>query len=107
VLGKSRYTTCPVGEVRVNVKATPKAGRLVRIGNYQKDQLMLLNSSSPVTVSLSKESTKGADILDDYIILDAKTCQRGDVISLTVIVEEVESDYVAESRGHSILVLLT
>jgi hypothetical protein len=107
VLGKSRYTTCPVGEVRVNVKAAPKAGRLVRIGNYQKDQLMLLNSSSPVAVSLSKESTKGADILDDYIILDAKACQRGDVISLTVIVEEVESDYVTESRGHSILVLLT
>ena len=107
VLGKSRYTTCPVGEVRVNVKATPKPGRLVRIGNYHKDELMLLNSSSPVSVSLSKESTKGADILDDYIILDAKGCQRGDVISLTVVVEEVESDYVTESRGYSTLVLLT
>jgi hypothetical protein len=107
VLGKSRYTTCPVGEVRVNVKAMPKPGRLVRIGNYHKDELMLLNSSSPVSVSLSKESTKGADILDDYIILDAKGCQGGDIISLTVVVEEVESDYVTESRGYSTLVLLT
>lgn len=104
----SRYAMHPVGEVRVNVRAVPKKdGRLVRFGNYQKDQLLLINSSGPVEFALSKESMKGADILDDYIILNAKKCQKYDVISLTTVVEEIDGDYVAESRGYSTLILLT
>jgi hypothetical protein len=102
----SRYATHPVGEVRMNVKATPRPGRLARIGNYHKDQLLLINSSSPVNFSISKESMKGADILDDYIIVDAKNCQKYDVISVTAVVEEVEGDYVTESRGYSSIILL-
>ena len=30
VLGKSRYTTHPIGDVRINVKAMPRPGRRVR-----------------------------------------------------------------------------
>ncbi|MEO9295475.1 MAG: hypothetical protein ABI347_07745 [Nitrososphaera sp.] len=103
----SRYTMAPVGEVRVNLKAMPRPGRVVRVGNYQKDQLLLLNASSPVGISVSKESTRGADILDDYIVIDAKSCNKHDVISMTVVVEEINGDYVAESRGYSTLILLT
>jgi hypothetical protein len=102
----SHYMVHPVGEVRMNVKATPRPGRLARVGNYQKDQLLLVSSSSPVNFSLSKESMKGADILDDYIIIDAKGCQKHDLISLTAVVEEVEGDYVTESRGYSTIILL-
>jgi hypothetical protein len=101
-----RFTTNPVGEVGVNIKATPRPGRLARIGNYQKDQLLLINSSSPVRFSISKESIKGADILDDYIIIDANNCQSRDLISLTPVVEEVEGDYVTESRGYTTIILL-
>jgi hypothetical protein len=101
-----RYITHPVGEIRMNAKATPRSGRLARIGNYQKDQLLLVSSSSPVSFSLSKESMKGADILDDYIIIDARNCQKYDIISVTAVVEEVESDYVTESRGYSTIILL-
>lgn len=103
----SRYTTHQLGDVRLNLKAVPRPGRLARVGNYHKDQLLLINSSSPVNFTLSKESMSGADLLDDYIIIDAKNCQRYDVISLTVVVEEVEKDYVTESRGYSTLILLT
>ena len=102
-----RFTTHPVGEVRVNIKATPRPGRLARIGNYQKNQLLLINSSSPVSFSISKESMKGADILDDYIIIDANNCQSHDLISLTFVVEEVEKEeYVTESRGYTTIILL-
>jgi hypothetical protein len=102
-----RFTTHPVGEVRVNIRATPRPGRLARIGNYQKNQLLLMNSSSPVSFSISKESMKGADILDDYIIIDANNCQSHDLISLTSVVEEVEKgEYVAESRGYTTIILL-
>ena len=101
-----RFTTHAVGEVRINIKATPRAGRLVRIGNYQKNQLLLINSSSPVKFSVSEESMKGADILDDYIIVDANNCYSHDLISVTSVVEEVEGDYVTESRGYTTLILL-
>jgi hypothetical protein len=102
-----RFTTHPIGEVRVNIKATPRPGRLARIGSYQKNQLLLINSSSPVSFSISKESMKGADILDDYIIIDANNCQSHDLISLTSVVEEVEKgEYVTESRGYTTIILL-
>jgi hypothetical protein len=101
-----RFTIHPMGEVRINVKATPRSGRLARIGNYQKDQLLLISSSSPVQFSVSKESMKAADVLDDYIIIDAKKCHRHDLISLTPVVEEVDGDYVTESRGYTTIILL-
>ncbi|MEW5840017.1 hypothetical protein [Nitrososphaera sp.] len=105
--GTSRYTMHPVGEVKVNLKAMPRQGRLTRLGSYQKEQVLLLNSSGPVQVALSKESMKAADLLDDYIILDARNCQKYDVISLTAVAEEIEGDYVTESRGYSTLIMLT
>ena len=103
----SRYVTHPAGEmIRMNVKATPRPGRLARIGNYQKDQLLLVGASSPVNFALSKESMKEVDILDDYIMIDARNCLKSDVISVTAVVEEVESGYVTESRGYSSIILL-
>ena len=102
-----RYTMESVGQVKLNVKATPRDGRLARVGNYQKDQLLLISSSSPVNFNFSSESLKGADILDDYLVIDASHCQRNDLISVTVIVEEMDQDYPTERRGYSTLILLT
>jgi hypothetical protein len=102
-----RYTTHLVGQVMLNVKATPREARLARMGNYDKDRLLLINSSSPVNFKVSKESFKGADILDDYFVIDASHCQRNDLISVTVIVEEFDQDHVTERRGYSTLILLT
>lgn len=102
----THYITHPVGEIKMNIRAMPRPGRLARVGKYQKDQLLLVSASSPVNFSLSMESMKGADVLDDYIIVDAKNCQERDLISLTAVVEEVEGDYVAESRGYSTIILL-
>jgi hypothetical protein len=106
VNGTEHYATHPVGQIRMNIKATPRPGMMVRIGNYHKDQLLLINSSSPVEYFVSKESMKGADILDDYIIIDAASARKGDLISVTAVVEEVEGDHVAESRGYSTIILL-
>ena len=107
VNGSGGYTSIPLGEIRMNIRATPRPSRIARLGNYQKDQLLLVSSSSPVEYSVSKESLKGGDILDDYIIIGAKNCQSRDIISITAVVEEVEGDHVVESRGRSTLILLT
>jgi hypothetical protein len=103
----TRYTIHPVGEVKVNVKATPREGRLVRIGNYQKNQLLLINSSSSVNFSVSLESLNSIDILNDYIVIDAKNCQTNDLISTTIIVEESNGNSVTESRGYTNLILVS
>jgi hypothetical protein len=101
-----RYTSHPIGEVQLNVRATPRDGRLARIGNYSKDQLLLINSSSQVNFTVSPESLKGVDILSDYVIIDAKNCRKCDVISVTVLAEEVSENSVMESRGYTTLILL-
>lgn len=102
-----RFTIHPVGEIEINIKATPRPGRQVRIGKYQKDQLLLMNSSSPVEYSVSNESMKGADILNDYIIINANGCHKHDLISLTSVVEETEDERVTESRGYTTIILLS
>ena len=103
----TRYTIHPVGEVKVNVRATPREGRLVRIGNYQKNQLLLINSSSSVNFSVSLESLNSIDILNDYVVIDAKNCQTNDLISTTIIVEESNGNSVTESRGYTNLILVS
>jgi hypothetical protein len=103
----TRYTIHPIDEVvKINVRAIPRDGRLARIGNYYKDQLLLINSSSPVNFVVSPESLKSVDILNDYIIIDAKNCRKYDLISVTIVVEEVDGNFVTESRGYSTLILL-
>ena len=103
----TRYTIHQVGEVKINVRATPREGRLVRIGNYQKNQLLLINSISSVNFSVSLESLNSIDILNDYVVIDAKNCQTYDLISTTIIVEESNGNSVTESRGYTNLILLS
>jgi hypothetical protein len=104
----ARYTYNPVGKLKVNVKATPNTGRLARIGNYHKEQLFLINSSCQVDFIINEDSIRQAvDILDDYIIFDATYCKKNDVISFTIVVEELSTNgSVAERRGYSTIVLL-
>jgi hypothetical protein len=102
-----RYTMHSVGQVKLNVMATPREAKLARIGNYHKDQLLLISSSSPVNLNFSNESLKAADIVDDYFIIDASHCRRNDLISVTVVVEEMDEDNASERRGYSTLILLT
>jgi hypothetical protein len=103
-----RYTYHPVGNIKVNVKATPNvAGRLARIGNYHKDQLFLINSScQAVDFMVSEDTMRAVDVLDDYIIFDATHCQINDLISFTIVVEEISNGSVYERRGYSTILLL-
>ena len=103
----SRYTIHPIGEVQLNVIVNPRNGRLARIGNYGKDQLFLINSSSQINFRVSQESLCGVDLLSDYIVIDAKNCLKHDVISITILAEEVNENSVMESRGYTTLILLS
>lgn len=101
-----RYTVHEGGLVRAKVRAMPREGKLVRISNYQRNELLLLNSSSIVSYQFSEASRTAADVLNDYIVIDASRCQKHDLISVTITVEEVYNNYAIEKRGYSTLILI-
>lgn len=102
-----RYTWHPIGRIKVNIKAIPREGKLIRLGKYQRDQLLLINSTSTLNYSISQESLKCADFLNDYVVIDASGSKKYDLISITIVTEETEGDHTTESRGNSTLILLT
>ena len=101
-----RYSKHSQGTVALRINAIPQEGRLVRLGKYSKNELFLISSSSPVSHTVSEESMNTVDILDDYITLDASSCEKGSIVSITIIVEEVRDDYVSESRGYSTVIMI-
>ncbi|HEX5892245.1 MAG TPA: hypothetical protein VFY41_05230, partial [Nitrososphaeraceae archaeon] len=101
-----RYTWHPIGRIKINIKAVPREGKLIRLGNYQRDQLLLINSISTLNYSISQESLKCADFLNDYVVIDASGSKKYDLISITIVTEETEGDHTTESRGNSTLILL-
>jgi hypothetical protein len=101
-----RYTQHEVGTIPLRVNAIPQEGRMIRLGKYSKSELFLISSSSPVSYTVSNESMKTVDILDDYIMIDASKCEKGSIISVTLIVEEVKDDHVTESRGYSTVIMI-
>jgi uncharacterized protein YeeX (DUF496 family) len=106
VNAEKRYVNHSIGTIPLRVNAIPQEGRMIRVGNYSKSELFLIASSSPISYTVSKESMNTVDILDDYITLDASKCERGNIISITIIVEEIKDDYVSESRGYSTVIMI-
>lgn len=101
---EKRYVKHSIGTIPLRVNAIPQEGRMIRMGNYSKNELFLIASSSPLSYTVSKESMNTVDILDDYITVDASKSEKGDIISITIIVEEIKDDYVSESRGYSTVI---
>jgi hypothetical protein len=95
-----------VNQLEINVKATPNPGKQARIGYYHKDQLFLMNSSCQVDFIASQDSLRAVDVLDDYIIFDTTHCQEDDLISFTIVVEELSNSLVVERRGYFTIVML-
>ena len=93
-------------KIALTVTAVPRQGRTIRIGNYQKGQVFLISSENEVKYAASNESFAGADILKDMIVLDSTLCKSGDLVSITVVVEEIQDSYVTEKRGYTTLILL-
>jgi hypothetical protein len=103
---EKRYVRHSIGTIPLRVNAIPQEGRMIRVGNYSKSDLFLIASSSPISYTVSRESMNTVDILDDYIALDASKCERGNIISITIVVEEIKDDYVSESRGYSTVIMI-
>jgi uncharacterized protein YeeX (DUF496 family) len=103
---EKRYVKHSIGTIPLRVNAIPQEGRMIKVGNYSKSELFLIASSSPISYTVSKESMNTVDILDDYITLDASKSEKGNIISITIVVEEIKDDYVSESRGYSTVIMI-
>lgn len=100
----TRYCTHQSGQVKLRVKASPRQDRKVRIGYFEKDNILQVNSSCNTNFTVSQQSLYGGDILDDYIIIDSNSCKSNDIFSITAFVEETKDDYVMERRGFTSLI---
>jgi hypothetical protein len=99
-----RYTYHEIGKINVNLKAIPRLENQIRLGKYDDINSLLINSSSTVNYTISKNSFELVDVLDDFIVIDATKCSDKDVISFTTIVEECKNDFVSEKRGYSTII---
>ncbi len=103
----TKYIFHKIGKIKFNIKAIPTKGRSIQIGKYDKENIILFNSNNnKATYSITDESFKPADILDDYFIIDASDCNVEDIISFTVVVEEIKNNAVMERRGVSTIALI-
>jgi hypothetical protein len=94
-------------KIALTVTAVPRQGRMIRIGQYQKGQVFLISSENEVRYTASNESFIGGDILKDMVVLETTHCNSGDLVSITVVVEEIQDSYVTEKRGYTTLILLS
>src|SRR5688500_11199401 len=104
VNSEKRYAKHNQGRIALRVKAIPQEGRTIRLRKYNQNQLFLISSSARVLPCVSEERMIAVDVLDDYVTLDASTCDKGSIISITMIAEEVRDGYVSESRGYSTII---
>jgi hypothetical protein len=56
---------------------------------------------------VSEDIARAVDVLDDFVILDATQCQKNDLISFTIVVEEISNESVLERRGYSTIAMLS
>jgi len=104
--GLKRYLVHLAELVRLKITAIPDESKTVRIGMFDKESLFQISSNTQVRFNVSKESLKNSDILDDYVTLDVSPYSKGDIVSITVIVEELTDQYVSERRGYTSLILI-
>ena len=91
--------------IKLNLRSYPRNNRQVRICNYDKDNVFLLESSNQIEINYSNKSFESSDLLDEFIILKPVKFDTEDTISITVKVEELEGNIVKESRGFTSLVI--
>ena len=104
VNNKSSYTETTAGIIDVNVKASGRNGRKMKLGFHFKDDRFRIESTCDAYLDESNLPTQAFDLMDIHLKLYAEKAKQRDVISFTVTVSEVENDVEVERRGHTTIV---
>jgi hypothetical protein len=106
VNNNSRYIIHDKKPIKISIKAFPRAGRKIRLCDYDKNQIFLTGSSNPLEFNYSDTSFEPSDMLDDFILVKPKILDQADVVSITIKTEEIENDSIMESRGYTSLIII-
>ena len=103
---KSSYTETKPGIIDVNVKATGREGRKMKLGFHFKSDRFRIESTCDAYLDESDLPTSEFEMLDLNLKLHAENAKPRDVISFTVTVSEVENGVEIDRRGNSTIVHL-
>jgi hypothetical protein len=102
---QKRYVLHERKPIKLNLKSFPRHNRQVRICNYDKQNVFLLESSGKVELNYSDKSFESTDLLDEFIIIKPENFDTQEAISITIKIEEIENNVVKESRGFTTLIV--
>jgi len=102
----SRYIIHDKRFIKISLQAYPREGRQIRLCNYDKSQIFLINSNNPIDFNYTSTSFESSDLLDDFILIKPKKFDSLDVISITIKAEEVENNISVDSRGYTTLIVV-
>lgn len=106
VHNSNRYIIHEKKPIKLNIKSYPRQNRQVRITNYDKNCVFLLESSNKIELNYSENIFDSTDFLNEYILIKPSNFSNGeDALSITIKIEELENAVVMESRGYTTLVI--
>jgi len=103
---KSSYTETNPGIIDVNVKASPREGRKMKLGFHFKSDRFRIESTCDAYMDETNLPSEEFEMMDIHLKLHAENAKQRDVISFTVTVSEVENDVEIDRRGVSTIVHL-
>jgi hypothetical protein len=106
VNNNSRYIIHDKKFIKLSLQAYPREGRQIRLCDYDKAQIFLINSSNSIDFNYTSTSFESSDLLDDFILIKPKKFDLIDVISITIKAEEVENNISIDSRGYTSLIVI-
>ncbi len=104
VNGKSSYTEAQPGVIDVNVKASGRKGRKMKLGLHFKDSRFRIESTCNAYLEENNLPNEEFDFMDIHLRMHAENAHQRDVISFTVTVSEFENDVEIDRRGLSTIV---
>lgn len=104
VNNSASYTETKPGVIDVNVKASGREGRKVRLGFHFKDDRFRIESTCDAYLDETNLPLQDFDLMDIHLQLHAENAKQRDVISFTVTIYEIENDIETEKRGLSTII---
>ena len=106
VNGRASYTEASPGIIDVNVKASGRENRKMKLGFHFKDDRFRIESTCDAYLDENNLPDEEFDMMDIHLKLIATNAKQRDVVSFTVTVCEMENDVEIERRGLSTIVHL-
>ncbi len=101
---QSSYTESKPGVIDVNVKASGRKGRRMKLGFHFKDDRFRIESTCGAYMDQTDLPDDEFDLMDIHLKLHAEKAHRRDVISFTVTVFEMEDHVEVDKRGVSTII---